>query len=178
MKERGFTLIELLVTIALLAIILAVAAPSFQDASVSGKVSDNANRLASAASLARGEAIKRNGVVVWCRSSDGANCAVSGGWEQGWIIFHDVNRDGVRDAGETVVHQDGAAPGGYKLLGLRVEDSTELQTVSFQPTSIGTTKARFTVCRATPRVHAQQRQVEISATGRPTVTKITGTTCS
>jgi hypothetical protein len=36
----------------------------------------------------------------------------------------------------------------------------------------------MTVCRATPTVGAQQRTVRISATGRPTILKTTGTTCS
>lgn len=172
-KNRGFTLIELLVTIAILAVIMAVAAPSFQDASVSGKVSDNANRLASSAALARGEAIKRNGLVVLCKSADGASCITTGGWEQGWIIFHDVDRDGVKDAGETLLLQEGAAPAGYKI-----SESGGTSAVVFQPTSIGTTIASWTICRATPSVHAQMRQVDVSATGRAGVKKTTGTTCS
>lgn len=173
MKTRGFTLIELLVTIAILAIIMAVAAPSFQDASVSGKVSDNANRLASTAAMARGEAIKRNSPVVVCKSADGASCAGSGGWEQGWIVFHDVNRDGLKDAAEPVLLQEGAAPGGYKIT-----EGADKSTLTFQPTSVGTTNATWTVCRSTPSVHTQQRQVDLSTTGRPSVKKITGTTCA
>jgi type IV fimbrial biogenesis protein FimT len=177
-KARGFTLIELLVAVTILAIILAVAAPSFSDAAVSSKVSDNANRIATSASFARGEAIKRNGRVILCMSADGATCAGSGGWEQGWIVFHDANTDGVKDAGEAVLMQEGAAPAGYKLTGVNPADSSAITSVNFTPTSVGSTQARWTVCRATPSVHAQQRQVDVNATGRPSVKKITGTTCT
>mgnify|MGYP001627202018 CR=1 FL=1 len=172
-KARGFTLIELLVAVTILAVILAVAAPSFQDAAVSSKVSDNANRLASSASFARGEAIKRNGMVVLCMSADGTSCAGSGGWEQGWIVYHDANRDGAKDASETVLTQESAAPGGYKIT-----EADAKTSLNFSPTSVGSTSGRWTICRATPSVNSQQRQVDVSATGRPTVKKITGTTCT
>lgn len=172
-KARGFTLIELLVAVTILAIILAVAAPSFQDASVSSKVSDNATRLASTASLARGEAIKRNAMVVLCSSADGATCAGTAAWEQGWIVFHDANRDGAKDAGESVLAQENAAPGGYKIT-----EADGKSALSFSPTSVGTTSGRWTVCRATPSVSSQQRQVDVSATGRPAIKKISGTTCT
>lgn len=172
-SSRGFTLPELLVTVTILGVLLAVAAPSFQDASVSSKVSDNATRLAAAASTARGEAIKRNGMVVLCKSANGTSCIDTGGWEQGWLVFHDVNRDGVKDAAETLILHDGAAPVGFKIT-----EADGKNALSFTPTSVGSTTGRWTVCRATPEVHTVQRQLDVSATGRPAVKKITATTCT
>lgn len=172
-KPAGFTLIELLITIALLAVLMALAAPSFGDASVNSKVSDNANRLASSAAFARGEAIKRNGVIVMCMSADGDTCAATGGWEQGWMVFHDINRDGAKGADETRLHKEQSAPTGYKI----TETDTKL-LLSFQPTSVGSTNATWTICRATPAVATTQRQVDVSATGRASVKRITGSTCA
>jgi type IV fimbrial biogenesis protein FimT len=172
-KARGFTLIELLVAVTILAIILAVAAPSFSDAAVSSKVSDNANRLAASASFARGEAIKRNGMVVLCSSANGTTCAGTAAWEQGWIVYHDVNRDGAKDAGEAVLMHEGSAPDGYKIT-----EADAKSSLNFSPTSVGTTSGSWTVCRAAPSVNSQQRQVSVSATGRPAVKKTTGTTCT
>ena len=178
LRPGGFTLIELLVAIAIAAILLALAAPSFEDAAVSSKVSDIATRVAVTASTARGEAIKRNGRVVMCMSSDGATCAGSGGWDQGWILFHDRNQNGARDANadptldDTLIMKESGITSGYKVL--EVDSKTSL---NFPATGIGATTAAYTVCRALPTIASQQRLVNVGPTGKGSVTKITGTTC-
>jgi type IV fimbrial biogenesis protein FimT len=174
----GFTLIELLVTIAIAAILLALAAPSFEDAAVSSKVSEVATRVAVTGNTARSEAIKRNGRVIVCMSADGETCAGSGGWEQGWIAFHDRNQNGTRDPNadptldDTVVLKEPAVSSGYKVI--EVDGKTSL---TFPSTGIGATTASYTVCRSAP-VHAVQRTVTIAATGKGSVQKLTGTTCA
>ena len=174
----GFTLIELLVTIAIAAILLALAAPSFEEASVSSKVSDIATRVAVTASTARGEAIKRNGRAVMCISADGDSCAGSGGWDQGWIVFHDRNQNGTRDANanptldDTLIMKEAAVTSGYKVL-----ETDSKTSLNFPATGIGATTAIYTVCRATPSVAKQQRTVNIGPTGKGNVQKLTATTC-
>jgi type IV fimbrial biogenesis protein FimT len=166
-RAGGFTLIELLVVVTVTAVLLAVAAPSLQDVSVRAKVSDNANRLAISASLARGEAIKRNTRTTMCMSTDGATCATSGGWEQGWIITY------VDPSGTTqVITTESAAPNGYLI-----REGSSTTSLVFQPTSVGTTAAQWTICRSTPSVNSQQRVVNVSPTGRASVSKKTSTTC-
>ena len=81
----GFTLIEMMIAITLMAILMAIAVPSFKDASLSSEVRSIANDLVAHAALARSEAIKRNAIVTLCVSADGATCG-AGGWEQGWIV--------------------------------------------------------------------------------------------
>ena len=171
-RSYGFTLIELIVATAIAVVLLAVAVPSFQDASVASKVSDNANRLAASASVARGEAIKRNGPVVLCMSDNGGGCVTAGGWEQGWMVFHDANRNAAFDAGEAVIATEGPAPAGY-----RITEGSGTSLLTFQPTSIGTTMASWSICRAQPSVHAQQRQVDVGATGRASIKRISAGSC-
>ena len=65
--------------------------------------------------LARSEAIKRNGRVVLCKSADGEACADGGGWEQGWILFADTNRNGHRDPAEPVIQRLMPLPPQYRL---------------------------------------------------------------
>jgi type IV fimbrial biogenesis protein FimT len=80
---KGFTLIELMVTIAVLAIIVTIAIPSFQDIIERNRVVTQANNILSAVQLARSEAVKRGETITltaaggdftggWCVHADGA----------------------------------------------------------------------------------------------------------
>lgn len=58
-RDAGFTIIELLVTLAVAAIILTIAVPSFQGLIERSRLTTEANTLGSALQLARSEAVKR-----------------------------------------------------------------------------------------------------------------------
>ena len=161
--QRGFTLIELMVTIAVLAILLMIAVPSFNEATLGSKLGSYANSLVAGAHLARSEAIKRSGPVTLCVSSNGTSCG-SGGWEQGWIV---------RATDGTVIQRQQALPAG-----LKVTKTGSSASLVFNPSGVGATSAAFTVCRATPTPGGQERVVSISLTGRPSVTKTTAGSCS
>ncbi|MDB5762387.1 MAG: methylation [Herminiimonas sp.] len=160
---RGFTLIELMVVIAVTAILLATAAPSFNDIVLGNKLGSYANNLVASASLARSEAIKRNTAVTLCVSSDGTSCTTTGGWEQGWIVL----------VGTTLLHRQQAASSG-----LKITEASAIRTMAFDPSGVGALAASLTVCRATPTAGKQERVVTISATGRAFVKKTTVGSCS
>lgn len=100
-REIGFTLIELMVTIAVVAVLAAIAFPSFQSTIRSSRVSSTNNEVLGLLSLARSEAIRSNRGGGVCGSSDGASC--DGGWSGGMLAFADANGDGALSAGETVL---------------------------------------------------------------------------
>lgn len=102
-QVSGFTLLELMVTISIMAILLAVALPSFQGSLRSNRVSTTSNELLASLSLARSEGIKstRGGGV--CASPDGASCPAAATWNQGWMVWTEKDGDGVFDNDETVV---------------------------------------------------------------------------
>lgn len=116
----GVTLIELLVGLALLAILMAIAVPSFRGTAASNRLSASAAEVANTMALARSEAIRRGGRVTVCKSADGAACTLVGGWEQGWIVFVDTTRAGANasvDAGEVIVSRVGRQADGITILG-------------------------------------------------------------
>lgn len=90
-RMRGFTLIELLVTIAIVAIMAALAAPSFRDFIVRKNLESITSEFSSDIALARSRAINGNLCVTMCVSSSAAGAAplCTGGsdWQVGWIVF-------------------------------------------------------------------------------------------
>ena len=85
----GFTLIELLFTIAILAILLMVAVPSFQDTIIRNNIETQISDFHAGLSLARTESVTRSRRVSVCRSANQAVCGNGATWAQGWIIFVD-----------------------------------------------------------------------------------------
>lgn len=63
---RGFTLVELMVTVAVAAILIAIAVPSFSRMIASNRLSTAADEIVGAINTARQEAIKRNADVQFC----------------------------------------------------------------------------------------------------------------
>lgn len=170
--DGGFSLIEMLVVLALIGIVTMLAAPSFNSAFLSNRLAAYANSFVASAQLARSEAIKRNRPVHVCRSADGAACAASGTWQQGWIVWSDDNSNGTLDAGEAVVQIQQAISVDYQL-----NSSAGGYDLAFQPVGGGSSAATLKLCRASPNPGAQERQIKIDATGRPSVTTTHTGTC-
>jgi type IV fimbrial biogenesis protein FimT len=179
LRTAGFTLLELLVAVTAALVLLLVAAPSLNAAVTSMKLTSTSNNFLSHIYLARSEAIKRNGRVVLCKSADGATCASSGGWEQGWIVFHDTNNNGVIDAGELVIARQQALPAAFKLTG----NQNVAKYVSFEPTGStrlvggGFQAGTLTLCRQSATSN-EARQIILNAVGRPRVQKLQITSCA
>src|SRR5690625_1849031 len=84
-RSAGFSLVELMITIAVLAVIIAISAPSFTGVFNNNRLTARANELVASLQSARSEALRRNAPVVVCRSTDGATCeGAAGNWDQ-WI---------------------------------------------------------------------------------------------
>lgn len=94
-RSRGVTLIELMVTLAVAAILLAAAVPSFTALIQNNRAAAQVNEFVTAIHVARGEAIKRGMPVSVCSSSDQQRCNGGSSWNQGWIVFEDAQATGV-----------------------------------------------------------------------------------
>ena len=102
-KHTGFTLIELMVTIAVLAILMTIAIPSFQNMVLNNRIVAQANQLITALNYARSEAVKRAAPATVCSTNGGTACAGSMNWSTGWLVFADANENGAVDGGEAVL---------------------------------------------------------------------------
>lgn len=175
-RVRGFTLIELMVSIGILAILTAVAIPSFTSIMINYRLTSIANTFVASAQLARSEAIKRNGRVTMCKSADGATCVLTGGWEQGWILFPDVDNNAVRGSAEDIIHTERALPAKYlttagdNYISFTASGGSELISGAFQATTV-------TLCSQVEPI-GQARQMILNSVGRLRVQKTTVSICS
>lgn len=105
--QLGFTLYELLITVLVVGVILALGVPNMQAFTQNSRITSAANDLHAALHLARSESSRAKTNITVCASADGSNCG--GTWEQGFIVFvdmePDLNRAGVN---ETILRAHGA----------------------------------------------------------------------
>jgi len=86
--QRGFTLIELMVTVALFALLMAMALPALSDWIANAKVRTIANALQDGIRTAQNEAVRRSRPTVFALTNDtpGADAAASASGKQ-WAVF-------------------------------------------------------------------------------------------
>jgi type IV fimbrial biogenesis protein FimT len=86
---KGFTTLELMVVVAILAILTALAAPSFTPLLERWRVRQIVEDLQGTIYLARSEAIKRGGSVTITKAANGNGCTNASGntqWGCGWQV--------------------------------------------------------------------------------------------
>lgn len=169
-RLRGFTLTEALVGIAIAAILITCIVPAYGHWIGEIELRNTAYALADAINLARSEAIKHSGRANLCKSSDRQRCTTRGGWEAGWLLYLDDDRNGAVDSGEAVVRIEPVAPRGITARA----NQPLANYVSF--TAVGHARllsgalqmGTFTVCR--PGSHAYH--VVLANTGRVRVERV------
>ena len=142
--QKGFTLIEMMVTVAILAIILGIGVPSFQTLIERNRVSAASNKLFTALTTARSEAIRRGQNITLSRTGDS--------WAGGWSIA----------AGNTTLRFENALPNG-----IGITETNGVASVVFGVNGRVTTPvdgyAMFKVCFTGSTVNA--REIAISQIG-------------
>ncbi len=174
----GFTMVELGVTVAVAAILAAIAIPSFITTINTNRLAGLSNELVASMQAARMQAVRRNAHAVFCRSTDGTSCSTGATWT-GWLVYVDANRNGALDAGEVVQVGTVKSP-----LQIRVSPAITNSMVVFRPDGIAKAdtdavlQASIAVCIPTSKPRENQRNVNIFAGSRFSVTQVVAATCT
>ena len=86
LQSSGFNLIEVSVVIAIVAILVSVAMPSFSLLVTETRLTGEINALNSALNFSRSEAVKRGQMVSVCPIS-GTSCNTTTNWTAGWQVL-------------------------------------------------------------------------------------------
>jgi type IV fimbrial biogenesis protein FimT len=105
-RPYGFTIIELMLTVAVLATLLAIGAPSFVTLIANNRLTTQANLFIGDLNLARIEAVRRNQTAI-ITATDPEDDNEFGG---GWTIWIDEDSDDIMDAEERIRIADPLSP--------------------------------------------------------------------
>ena len=119
LASRGFTLIELMVTLAVVAVLLTLAAPSFLSFQRNSQLTSAANSFVAALSAARAEAMKRQ-LNAFVRPASGDD------WTQGWVVYVDGDWDNAPGGATDVQVLSQSAPGAPIVVSANVTTSDGL----------------------------------------------------
>lgn len=143
----GTTVLELMAALAIAAILLALAVPSYESFTNRQRMKAAVAALHNDLAAARAEAVHRNAVVQACPGAPLAGCTGGNNWSGGWIVFEDDNGDRAHQDTEALLRHgmphkgisihapssrpelrffpDGSAPGSNVSIGLCGRDGAE-----------------------------------------------------
>jgi type IV fimbrial biogenesis protein FimT len=174
-RARGFSLIELMVVVAIVAVMLMIALPSFRTVTVSNRISSEVNTFVGDLQYTRSEALRRGATVSMCPSSNGSDCLANSNWHLGWIVFNDPDNSGTRTGTEAVLRRQLAFIGTDVMVSIPVAT----RRVTYNRDGFNNMDAILTLAvRSAPVNNANTRCVAINAVGRHTIQKRGEGTCT
>lgn len=174
----GFTLLELMVVLAIAAILMAVAVPSFALLIQKNRLATQTNAFIADLQFARAEAIKQGQTVTICASSDGSACLGTTAWGTGWIVFADPDNSKTRDTTklvETVLRRQSTLAASDTFTA-----SNNVAAISYSRDgfALGLSGTITLAMRTNPSDTQTTRCVALSLVGRPQVVAPNGSNCT
>lgn len=158
-SRNGFTALELMVTMAIVAILLSAGVPALRNYTWNQRMKAAMDTLQSDLKLARGRAISHNARTVICPAENAADCSGQSRWQDGWIVFTDLNGDRHRQSGEPLIRQADATEH------LEISSSASRSHVRFYPNgSAPGSNATILFCDSRGAAHAGV--ISVSNSGR------------
>ena len=175
-RQAGFTLVELMVIVAIIAILMAMAAPLFERTVASSRLTSKTNDVVLALKMARSEA-SRTGVPMAVRSVAGS-AVFSGGWQ----VYPNAAGDGAEKEDDVdYLHVTEAAPGLVSVNRVTFDGTTYTDWSGANGESLvfnargRTTLSYFRICSGLSG--APGRVVVVTAVGKVSVVS-NGVSCS
>jgi type IV fimbrial biogenesis protein FimT len=172
--------VELMITISMIAVLAAIALPSYSSMIRRNRIATQANDLLGAFNMARNESITRSRGVTLCAADTTGDtlptaCGSAATWSAGWMVFIDDTAT-ADDAPPTAIDADNV---------LRVWRGIEQNTltvdgdryfVRFNPRGMASSDPAppitFTLKPESNCSNQQQRQITINSLGRSSATKV------
>lgn len=157
-RTRGFTLIEAMVVLALLALLMGVATPSFTRMINAQQLRSASIDLATALSVARHAAITRRQPVLVDNGD--------GDWTSGWRIFVDLNGNASLDGDEPILRVGAPVAARVRISGNTPVSRYVRYTPTGQTKLLGGAFQAGTITLCHEDGQQQVRKLVLSASGR------------
>lgn len=163
-----------MIIIGILGLTVAFAAPGLSTMIKNNRISGSSNDFVAALQLAKTEAVSRvNPVTICKRNTAGTGCVAGDDWQQGWIVFSDIDGDAnVDGTTDEILLRHEALHANITFRG-----TTDVDTfITYRPsgtTSIATTQ---TLILCDERGYAESAKgILVTITGRGAVMKASDT---
>lgn len=138
---KGFTILELMITVVVMALVLAIGAPSFIDFIADQRIRVAASDFMGDISFARAEALKTSRRVIMAHATVAGACGAQGpignSWNQGWCIYVDNDGSGTFTGGDQVLKIHNGFSSGRVLICAKDGSGTAIadfaNTIVFRP---------------------------------------------
>jgi type IV fimbrial biogenesis protein FimT len=164
-------MLELVMVMSIAAILMAIAIPSYRYVTNANRIAAEINGLLGDMQYARAEAIKEGQTVTVCVSTNGTSCSAANlNWQNGWIVFSDVNGDQTFTAAtDTLLRVQAAFSSTDTFVANNALAAVTFNREGFATGAGGVTAGTLITLHANPANNASTRCLSVTQVGLMTV---------